>query len=109
VVHQIPRFMCLLILDMADHGLPLFGSMLKAKLLPNELQAPQEPIHSLKAREWGLQIPERVVLVARGTPGRSPLTGRFDPKAKLLSKEHMGSFSLQHIELDLDRVATNFI
>src|SRR5947209_1315259 len=37
-----------------------------------------------KAREMGLQIPERIVLITRRTPRRSPPTGRFDQKAKLL-------------------------
>jgi hypothetical protein len=84
VANQIPSLMCLLILDMADHRLPLFGLMLEAKLLPSGLQAPREPIRFLKAHKRALQIPERIVLIARRTLGRSPPTGRFDPKAKLL-------------------------
>jgi len=36
-----------------------------------------------------LQTLEPIVLITRRTPGRSPPTGRLDPKARLLPKGHM--------------------
>ena len=58
-----------------------------------------------KAREGGLQIPERIVLITRRIPGRSPPSAN----RSIRSKEYMSLVSLQHIELDLDSAATNFI